>query len=65
MKAVFLVIFIALAVLAIGVYLFIEKPEQVSQFFTSKINIMTITSPSFERPGRAKRQFCPLGDVEH
>lgn len=48
MKAVFLVIFIALAVLAIGVYLFIEKPEQVSQFFTSKINIMTITSPSFE-----------------
>lgn len=48
MKVAFLVIFIALASLAVGVYLFIEKPEQVSQFFTSKINIMNITSPNFE-----------------
>ncbi|OGD29924.1 hypothetical protein A3A18_00920 [Candidatus Azambacteria bacterium RIFCSPLOWO2_01_FULL_44_84] len=48
MKAVFLVIFIALVLLAVGVYFFIEKPEQINQFFTSKIDIMTITSPSFE-----------------
>ena len=48
MKAVLSVIFIALALLAVGVYLFIEKPEIVSRFFSSKINIMTIISPSFE-----------------
>lgn len=48
MRAVFLVIFVALASLAIGVYLFIYKPGEISRYIRSKITVMTLSSPNFE-----------------